>query len=315
MTIWATNLRYKGETQHPFLINPNIRQMAKEAGITYIRLRYTEDINIQKTVAIATKIKDYGFKPFVVLSYHDMTFNQSLVTQLKGICDLYEIGNEPHVSNAQTGLPTPSEYAQFFNIDVPLLRAIDPDAKFGGPACGSVFDTWGNSKQFMDEFLAQCTPNADYCSFHTYAVSNYTMLNNPPTKEQVLNSAYSRYKSQIDNLKSRTQLPIIVSEFNWDGWQQNERWDLDPDFIKPWTKITMESMSGAYMGVQWYLATVQGVSPTLSMIDINGDPKPQIEAFKEVTGGPAPEPEPGPEPAEVGGRLIALLLALGVLKE
>ena len=60
---------------------------------------------------------------------NSVAYNLHLVTLLKGKRELYEVMNEPDIEGVNS-----TQYLAFWNSFVPQARAIDPNAKFGGPA-------------------------------------------------------------------------------------------------------------------------------------------------------------------------------------
>jgi hypothetical protein len=96
----------------------------------------------------------------------DLQFAQKVVAYLGNRCNLYEFGNEPDFNGISE-----TTYVQKWNEFVPLLKAINPKAKFIGPVTAS---NQGMNGRYMTDFLhdvaaGKVKPIPDAISFHEYS--------------------------------------------------------------------------------------------------------------------------------------------------
>lgn len=103
-----------------------------------------------------------------LITGNSIAFDLHMVSLFKGRCELYEVGNEPDLSSQ-----TPAQYIAFWNSFVPQARAIDPAAKFGGPATFIPLGGDCNSQGqcFLEQWLQGVVASGvkpDFVTFHWY---------------------------------------------------------------------------------------------------------------------------------------------------
>lgn len=123
----------------------------------------------------------------------------------------FEFGNEPNTSPGNCGY-TAAQYAAGWNAVIPQLKAIAPNAKFGGPVLPNT-DT-----SYISAFLQQANPKPDFVSWHLYAGSY-----NWSTSQ--LQSQWQGWGNQVSSVDSTVKsvlghpIPLLITEWNyaWDG--------------------------------------------------------------------------------------------------
>jgi hypothetical protein len=159
-----------------------------------------------------------------------VAYDLHLVTLLKGKCELYEVMNEPDIESVNS-----TQYLAFWNSFVPQARAIDPSARFGGPAD---YDNQGNectytssgSTCFLQKVLIGMQASGVLPDFVTYHW--YPCWNNSASQCLALAGSFASAASQVIGWVQQIfghALPVICSEWNADpgnpAFMNDRTWD------------------------------------------------------------------------------------------
>ena len=119
--------------------SPAIQQSLKDAHFTLMRTFFfdksladghpTTDAEIEQRLETVEKS---GMTCLGVLhNIFDVNFDKHVVTYAGSRCQMYEFGNEPDYNGISI-----ETYLEQWNKVIPLLRQINPEAKFIGPVSG-----------------------------------------------------------------------------------------------------------------------------------------------------------------------------------
>ena len=175
------------------------------------------DADIQQRIAT---IQNAGMQCMMMLgSTGNLSWMEHVVSMLGSNCNIYEFGNEPDNSNNGTNI---AQTTKRWIADIPLLRAINPHAVFGGPAvqyAESSDGTQGSYPSDIAYFLATTAAagvRADFISYHDYpcekATSMSQCLSNTPGD---IKYNYNLVLSWENQYYGNT-VPTGVSEYNFD---------------------------------------------------------------------------------------------------
>jgi hypothetical protein len=238
-------VKWTGEIDEPFVINPVQRQLAK--GVIG-SLRFNTNCEGEKCVNglipdhllldLLDKIEEVNAEPLVILpDISNSSSCQHIVNLFKGRVKYYEFGNEPSIWLKWSS----QEYTEAWNKVVPSLKKIDPSIKVGGPAYYS-HGCYNDGKEYITTFLQQANPKPDFVSWHMYFGGVNT------TNEEILNEA-SQTSECIDAVENNVIIPtldhslsIIITEWNWNPNPdlQGDSRDLDTQFITNFTSTMIE---------------------------------------------------------------------------
>lgn len=257
-----------------------IQQSLKTAHLTLMRTFFfdksladghdTTDTEIEQRL---TTIENSGMTCLGVLdNIYNAAFNEHVVTYAGNRCLLYEFGNETSFSNI-----TSQTYLKQWNTVIPILRRINPKAKFIGPTDGV--------NQFLQEYLTGVKASGilpDAVSFHWYPCWQNT-------RSDCLNKA-SSVADEVQQVRSWIQstigkdLPIGITEWNYDPSNPPPSYGDDPQFITQFTTNALQAMiqSGVVFACQFDAASYSGYG-RLDMFDVNtNQPKPQYNAIVSI---------------------------------
>jgi hypothetical protein len=257
-----------------------IQQALKNAHLTLMRTFFfdksladhhpTTDAEIEQRLVT---IEHSGMTCLGVLeNIFDVEFDKHVVTYAGNRCQLYEFGNEPSFG----GIPGEA-YLNQWNTVIPLLRRINPHAKFIGPV-DAVND-------FLKAFLTGVKASAvlpDAVSFHWYACWQNT-------RGDCLNRA-SNVFGEVQQVRGWVRstlgkdLPIGVTEWNYDPNNPPPAYGDDPKFITQFSSDALHAMiqAGVAFACQFDAASYSGYG-RLDMFDVNtNQPKPQYYAIASL---------------------------------
>ncbi|HKW20100.1 MAG TPA: hypothetical protein VJO13_01900, partial [Ktedonobacterales bacterium] len=161
---------------------------------------------------------------------NSVAYNLHLVTLLKGKCELYEVMNEPDIEGVNS-----TQYLAFWNSFVPQARAIDPNARFGGPAD---YNNQGNectytssgSTCFLQKVMIGMRASGVLPDFVTYHW--YPCWNNSASQCLALAGSFASAAQQVIGWVQQIfgkALPVICSEWNADPgsptFMNDRNWD------------------------------------------------------------------------------------------
>jgi hypothetical protein len=256
-----------------------IQSSLKSAGFTLMRSFFFEhslaDNHLMTDAEIdqrLTTISNSGMQCLAVLAnLNDVTFNKHLIAYAGKRCSMYEFGNEPDNNgiSAQT-------YVKKWKTQIPQLRAVNPNAKFFGPALA--YPAWNTA--FMQTFLQGAKASGilpDAVTFHWYPCwqeSEASCL----TKA----TSYAGFITQYRNLTRSIlgiHVPIGITEWGNDpGSNSNTTYDHDPVFEQHYFTVALQNIiqGGADFANQFDVQSYAGYG-TLDMFDINNNDQPKAQ--------------------------------------
>ncbi len=274
--LFGTNDTYEWSPNN-IQTQPAIQQALRSAGFTLIRSFFPDkasDSDIEKRIQT---IENSGAHCLgVITNISNVSFDKHLISYLGSRCQLYEFGNEPDLNGISI-----QNYLQQWNSVIPQLRKINPSAKFIGPV---TYNDQGNHG-FMQTFLTGVKASGilpDAISFHWYPCYN-------DSKGSCLSKAnsYSKVAQGVHAMIRATlgkDLPVGISEWNYDPGNPPPAYGDDPQFIASFTTNALHSMmqGNVAFACQFDAASYSGYG-RLDMFDVTtNQPKPQYYAIKDV---------------------------------
>ncbi len=274
--LFGTNDSYEWSPNN-IQTQPLIQQALRVAGFTLIRSFFPDkasDSVIEKRVQT---IENSGAHCLgVITNISDVSFDKHLVSYLGSRCQLYEFGNESDLNGISI-----QTYLQQWNKVIPLLRQINSSAKFIGPV---TYNDQGNH-DYMQKFLQGVKASAilpDAISFHWYPCyqdSEASCLNKANSYSQVAQGVKSLVRSILGK-----DLPVGISEWNYDPGNPPPSYGDDPQFITRFTTVALTSMmqGGVAFACQFDAADYGGYG-RLDMFNVTtNQPKSQYYAISNV---------------------------------
>ena len=225
---------------------PAVQADVKAAGLTLDRVwAYSTDSDATTEGKIAAA-HNAGMACMVMLgSTDDLAWMEHVVSEAGSGCEMYEFGNEPDNPPNDTSIATvTSEWI----ADVPQLRALNPEATFGGPATtwsGGYDSSAGSYPSDIAYFLAKTAAadeRADFISYHDYPCQKAT------TTAGCVKSTPGDFKYNWDQVTGWEQtyyggtVPTGVSEYNFDPGSQNlYSWCHEGSFVKAFTTAALKA--------------------------------------------------------------------------
>ncbi|MBE3560606.1 MAG: hypothetical protein IMW89_15510, partial [Ktedonobacteraceae bacterium] len=265
--VFGTNDTYEWSPNN-IQTQPAIQRAIRDAGFTLIRTFFPDkasDTDIEKRIRT---IENSGAHCLgVITNITDSAFNEHLVRYLGQRCLLYEFGNESDLNGISI-----QTYLKQWNTAIPLLRKINPAARFIGPV---TYNDQGNHN-FMKGFLEGVKTSGvlpDAISFHWYPCWN-------DTRESCLAkaSSYGRVAREVQTLVRTTlgkDLPVGITEWNYDPGNPPPDYGEDANFITSFSTQALQSMiqAGVAFACQFDAASYSGYG-RLDMFDVtNNQPK------------------------------------------
>lgn len=284
--------------------NTGIQNALKDAHFTLMRTFFfdksladghaTTDAELEQRLKT---IENSGMVCLGVLhNISNVAFDEHVVAYAGSRCNMYEFGNESDYNGISI-----NSYLQQWNTVIPILRKINPNAKFIGPV---TYNDQGNH-DFMKGFLNGVKESGvlpDAISFHWYPCYQ-------DTKESCLNKA-STYGQAAQGVRTLVQsilgkdLPIGITEWNYDPGNPPPAYGNDPAFISQFTSDALQSMAqaGVAFACQFDAASYSGYGQ-LDMFNLEtNQPKPQFNAMKTFIATVLPSSTVTPQPTVTPGR-------------
>lgn len=318
--LFGTNDTQNWDPQHSFETEPAIQQELKADHFPFIRVWFFQHSLIDGSpVTDAEQLtrmqaaQNAGMTCLGELpTANTMAYDEHIVTLMKGKCALYEFMNEPDIEGVQA-----SAYVTAWKSEIPKLRAIDPNAKFGGPADynyqGSqcAYNADGTSECFMQKVMQGMAASGvlpDFITFHWYPC-----WQDSASSCLAKASSYAKVTAIVKGWVRQyfhKALPVGITEWNPDPSAPMPAYTKDATWMTQFTTTALQSMQAAGLSFanQFDLANAGGYL-TDDMVDIyhNGAPKPQYLAMKSLIaqaragGGTAPLASPSASPATQAG--------------
>ncbi len=274
--LFGTNDTYEWSANN-IQTQPKIQQALRDAGFTLIRTFFPDEASdsvISQRVQTIENSKAQCLG--VITNIYHTSFDEHLVRYLGSRCVLYEFGNEPDWNNISI-----QGYLQQWNMLIPLLRKINPAAKFIGPA---TYNPLGKNN-FMQNFLQGVKASGvlpDAVSFHWYPCwqdSEASCL----SKTSSAGTSAIEVEAQVQAILGKA-LPVGITEWNYDPGNPPPSYGDDATFMTKFTTEALASMiqGGVSFACQFDAASYSGYGH-LDMINVtNNQPKPQYYAIKSV---------------------------------
>jgi len=278
----AWGLQKDGTLREDFVSNPAQRELARGViGCVRFPVRQLPD---DVLLDLVDKIHSIGAAPLVILSSSDTARAVHVASLLKGKITYVEFGNEDNFFRKWSG----GHYAEQWKEAVPKIRAANPGLKIGGPVVSHVGT---NGSKFVSDFLAALagakTLYPDFVSFHLYSAHGEAM-----SSEKILRQA-AAWGARADWVRAETRrqlgvdLPLAVTEWNWDAVPEKHQDDRDQDaaFMRAFTRTVLDQWRthGVFLSCQYGYGSGMG-GGHLAMVR-GSTSKPQFEAFKSYAAG------------------------------
>lgn len=263
---------------------PSIQNALKEAHFSLMRTFFfdksladnhpTTDAEIELRLKT---IENSGMSCLGVLhNIFDVTFDAHVVTYAGPRCLIYEFGNESDYKNVPI-----TSYLKQWNTVIPLLRKINPHAKFIGPV---TYTDQGNHN-FMSEFLVGVKASGvlpDAVSFHWYPCyqeSESSCLSKASSYGMVARGV----EEKVQNILGKS-LPVGITEWNFDPSLTSPAYGDDPTFINQFSTVALQSMIQAHVSFacQFDAASYSSYGH-IDMFDVlTNQARPQFYAVKKL---------------------------------
>ena len=246
-----------------------------------------------------------------LLDSNSMAFDLHMVSLFKGRCELYEIGNEPDSDSSMT----PQSYLNFWNSFVPQARAIDPNARFGGPATtvplgyDCSWDSSGNQNCFTEKWLQGTVASGvapDFVTFHWYTCWDENATD-CMARAHTIGTIGDSTIALVNKYYPNKHIPVGLTE--WNANAGTPSYQFDDTWMTQYEQASLTALeqSNLSFATQFNLASCSGYG-SLDMFNVctgssNGSPRPYegvwaAEVAREMSGGvSAPSPtSPGATP-------------------
>jgi hypothetical protein len=231
-----------------------------------------------------------------------------MVSLFKGRCELYEVGNEPDLSSQ-----TPAQYTAFWNSFVPQARAIDPAAKFGGPATFIPLggDCNAQGQCFLEQWLQGVKASGvrpDFVTFHWYSCYDQDAAQCLVRAHSIWDVGNGEVAMVAKYLGSG--VPVGLTEWNANA-QNGISYQFDDAWMSQYEQTSLSALetSNLSFAMQFDLAGCNGYG-SLDMFNVCAGPSDNsarpyegvwaAEVTRERAGGisttPTPNPTPPPTP-------------------
>jgi hypothetical protein len=272
---WGMN---NGTLNEPF-VNDNRQQEWAQGVIGSIRFPARELPN-EALIDMVDAVNSVDAVPLAILPSNNDDRAVHLVNLYGDKVTYYEFGNEDNWFRSWTG----EYYASRWKEGVPKIRQAAPDIIIGGPVVSHIGPD-GSSfvSDFLDGIAGQEELYPDYISFHLYSAHG------EDKSSQAILEDVATWGARVDWLREEVRtklgvdLPIAVTEWNWDAAPEHhdDNRDRDSDFMNEFTFAALDQWKdhGVFMSHQYGYGAGMGGNH-LTMVDWN-DRKPQYYAFQQ----------------------------------
>jgi hypothetical protein len=274
--LFGTNDAYEWSSQN-IQTQPAIQADLRNAGFTLMRSFFPDDASDATIEQNIQTIEKSGAHCLGVITniFHD-AFDKHLVRYLGRRCLMYEFGNESDYNNISV-----ESYLKQWNTLIPALRRVNPAAKFIGPVTYNDQGIRGYMRAFL-EGVKTSGVLPDAVSFHWYPCSW-----DPEAKCLARASSYGQVAQGVQDMVQSIlgrDLPVGISEWNFDANTPPPLYGDDADFITRFTVDALHSMAqaGVAFACQFDAASYAGYGH-LDMFQVDtAQPKPQFYAMKDL---------------------------------
>lgn len=274
--LFGTNDSYEWST-HNIQTEPAIQQALRTAGFTLIRSFFPDNASDAVIEQRIRTIENSGAHCLgVITNTANTQFDEHLVRYLGNRCLMYEFGNESDINGVSIGT-----YLARWNSLIPILRHINPAAKFIGPV---TYNDQGNHG-YMQEFLEGVKTSGvlpDAVSFHWYPCYFYTesaCLSQATSYAQVALGVRMLVRSILGK-----DIPVGISEWNYDPSNPPPAYGDNAGFMTQFSAQALVSMmsAGVAFACQFDAADYGGYG-RLDMFNVEtNQPKPQYYAISSI---------------------------------
>ena len=264
--------------------SPEIQDALKSAHFSLMRTFFfdksladghaTTDAEIEQRLQT---VQNSGMTCLAVLqNIFNVAFDTHVVTLAGSRCQLYEFGNEPDYNGISI-----ESYLKQWNSTIPLLRKINPNARFIGPV---TYNDQGNHG-FMRAFLEGVKTSGvlpDAVSFHWYPCYQDTQAS-CLEKAGSYGQAAEGVQAMVADILGK-DLPVGITEWNYDPGNPPPAYGDDANFITRFSTDALHSMAlaGVAFACQFDIASYGGYG-RLDMFNVEtNQPKPQYYAMKNL---------------------------------
>ncbi len=263
--------------------NASAQANLKSVGVTVLRIPLADQSGNPLPDATLTSFvagcKASGAAMLAILPHQSQSFAQHAVAYLGQNCLLYELSNEPDLNGMSA-----TQYAAMWNLWVPTLRKINPQAAFIGPVLGAV----SNFGSYGVPFLKAVSANLpDAVSFHDYPCGSQPTQSVCTGKAANIGNDAKSIAAQITSAIGRP-LPLAITEWNVDWHSPVIAYAQNSTFVTGWSIAALEGMASA--GVA--LACQFEQNGTTGGPGWFGGPPLQTEVAKYKAGGSPPAGTP-----------------------
>lgn len=279
---------------------PSVRQYLKDGGLTLMRSWFYKGMSDDELETRARTVQDSGMQCMGMLgTTNDVTWLEHVVTLLGPRCNIYEFSNEPNGNGYTT-----ASYLADWNAAILRLRALNPAAKFGGPATQGAIDI-----QILIAFLKAAGDHSavmpDFITFHEYPCfgrsGQRACLDATP---KVFTDDITYVRGLERKYLGRT-LPTGITEYNFDpGGGNLYAWGDDGAFMYQWTEVALRAFIAAHLDFANQFTTLNYSG--YGKLDMFQDaapysPKPQFNAMVDVLRRSGSAPVPNAPSKATGG--------------
>jgi hypothetical protein len=249
--LFGTGLELTSTTD-PFITDDNVGNLMQQAHITIIRMptrigaNTNPQIPIETEMEAARKIRTLGAVPLVNLrGPADPNVLSDDLLMVNGLNEIfghrpvfYELGNESDLSGFDK-----VAYTSKWNTVIPALEQAALNGKFIGPV------NFQYNDDYLRYFLQNANPHPDAVSWHEYTCDTSGVFTNPPDPTSTCIAKLDRWNIHFndahiamhDVLGGTTEVPIIISEYNYDP--HIPAFNNDSQFITEWTSKAIEILA------------------------------------------------------------------------
>ena len=276
--MWGSNMPPDYHTQN-VRNTPQIQALVKAANLTVMRCAISPTDNNGNPTPLsyidetAQACAACGCAMLVILIHNNLTWNQTMVSYLGNRCNLYEFSNEPDLYPSSG-----TDYLGWWNSQIPVLRSINTNAAFWGPALG----VFANLQSYVTPWLQGCLVSGvlpDAISYHIYPCTGTQSQATCAPKANNFSSAYGKVNALVSSILGYT-LPQCMTEWNIDANADTigNPYLLDAAFVGTFTTTALNNMAQAgFAMANQFDAGSGGGGGVLDLISTQSPYPPQIQ--------------------------------------
>lgn len=299
--IFGTNLQLYGNSDS-FLTDSHYVPLLQQIHTQIIRIPSRAGVQESVLKAAAQKVHDMGAAALVILGGQvrtnpladDTPVIQDMNTIFGTSRVYYEFGNEedlnnPPVTAAQYTDQTPTSW----NAVIPKLKSIANNAFFIGPVNYQYDDA------YLRYFLQHANPRPDAVSWHMYTCDTSGVYKHPADTESNCLANLDNWTQHFSDARTamhsilggNTELPIIISEWNYDALKPID--NGDNNFINTWTTkaLGLLASNNAFASMQY---AVDALTPLISNDQLTQQARTFQSEYTQLVGGGSSTPTPTP---------------------